>query len=134
MQPAGEFVSIATIAENLSISFHFLTKILQSLTQAQILRSFRGPKGGVTFAKPVEEISSYNVVVAIDGDSVFNACILALPGCSDQAPCPMHTSWKQIRSQLATMLQETTLADLSENVQKKNMRLTDLGNSILRKS
>jgi len=35
------YVSIQEISEKLNISFHFLTKVLQQLTQAGILNSYR---------------------------------------------------------------------------------------------
>ena len=44
------FVSIRRMADELDISFHFLTKILQSLTSEGLLISHRGPKGGVRLA------------------------------------------------------------------------------------
>ena len=39
------YVSIRAISDELDISFHFLTKIFQKLTQAGLLQSFRGPRG-----------------------------------------------------------------------------------------
>ncbi|MCB0549642.1 MAG: Rrf2 family transcriptional regulator, partial [Phaeodactylibacter sp.] len=47
-KPREEYVNIREISEELDISFHFLTKTFQSLTQKGILRSYRGPNGGVT--------------------------------------------------------------------------------------
>ncbi len=46
------YVSISEIAERLNISFHFLTKTFQTLTQHGILESYRGPNGGVALTKP----------------------------------------------------------------------------------
>ena len=131
MQPSDEYVSIAKIADDLRISFHFLTKVLQSLTQANMLKSFRGPKGGVTFARPSAEISVYDVVVAIDTDNMFRECILSLPGCNERTPCPLHAEWLQIRTRVRTLFQETSLADMAAQVKTKKLRLSDIGLSEL---
>ena len=39
------FVPIREISEKLGLSFHFLTKILQKLTEAGLMESYRGPSG-----------------------------------------------------------------------------------------
>src|SRR5690625_7578709 len=72
------YVSIRAISEELDISFHFLTKIFQKLTQAGILASFRGPNGGVALARPATRITLLDIVIAIDGPELFTECVLGL--------------------------------------------------------
>lgn len=121
-----EYVPISEVSEKLQISFHFLTKILQQLTQKGLLTSYRGPNGGVTLAKPAREMIIYDIVSAIDGDAVFTGCILSLPGCGNQTPCPMHDSWALIRNKIRTLFLTTSLADLAKGVRENNLRLVDL--------
>ena len=45
--PREGYVSIKSLSDKLDISFHFLTKILQELTAAELMESMKGPKGGV---------------------------------------------------------------------------------------
>ena len=52
----GEYIAISEIAKQLDISFHFLTKILQKLTQDKLMRSYRGPNGGVAFTRSLDKI------------------------------------------------------------------------------
>ena len=120
-----EYVPIRRIAEGLGISFHFLTKILQILTQKGIMNSYRGPKGGIILARPAAEISLAEIVVAIDGDDIFQECILGLPGCSDQNPCPLHDDWRMHRMNLKKMLQQTTVAKLAVKVASGGTRIGD---------
>ena len=120
------YVSIQEISEKLNISFHFLTKVLQQLTQAGILNSYRGPKGGVALAKQSEHISLYNVIAAIDGTDIFTECMLGLPGCGIATPCPAHDSWAEMRSKLFTICHRTTLRDLAEKANQYNVRLANL--------
>ena len=88
------YVPINTISEELGISFSFPTKIFQKLNDAGLLTSQRGPKGGVALNRPADEMTLYEIVVAIDGDDLFEVCVLGLPGCGDAEPCPLHDQWQ----------------------------------------
>ncbi len=81
-----EYVSISKISQELDISFHFLTKILQQLTQAGILTSYRGPGGGVAFAQDPAELTPYDIVVTLEGPGLFTSCVLGLSDCDDDNP------------------------------------------------
>jgi Rrf2 family iron-sulfur cluster assembly transcriptional regulator len=121
-----EFVSIREISEKLNISFHFLTKILQTLTQAGIVTSFRGPRGGVALAKSAREISLLDIVQTIDGKSLFTDCILGLNNCGEDKPCPLHNQWSTIRQNIHNILESTSLHQVSLGVNRNGFRLTDL--------
>ncbi len=108
------YTSIGTISEELDISFPFLTKIFQKLNDADLLTSQRGPKGGVALTKSPDEIALYDIVVAIDGDELFEECVLGLPECGDAEPCPLHNQWIDKRDQVETMFRSATLAELPE--------------------
>lgn len=120
------FVSIREISSKLDISFYFLTKILQILTQKNIMISFKGPKGGIKLARPAEQISLMEVVLALDGQKLFEQCILGLPGCGILNPCPLHEEWSQAVEILKTTFNNTTLAQLAQRIKDDNLRLTKL--------
>ncbi|MBN1560431.1 Rrf2 family transcriptional regulator [candidate division KSB1 bacterium] len=116
-------VPIREISDELEISFHFLTKILQQLTRHHILTSLKGPKGGVGLNKPAEEISLKSIVLAIDGQDFFEGCLLRLDKCSDAHPCPIHDEWKPVRRQLLNFLESTTLDQFQSKVKSKKFRM-----------
>ena len=120
------YVSIREISEELEISFHFLTKIFQKMTQAGLLESFRGPNGGIMLARPQSQITLLDIVLAIDGPDLFRECVLGLPGCGNQKPCPMHERWATERQRLEAMFGRTTLAEMSENIETYEFRLKSL--------
>lgn len=119
------YLPINEISRDLGISFHFLTKILQKLTQRHLLKSYRGPNGGVTFAKSPDQIRLYEIVEAIDGDDLFTECILGLPDCGSQQACPLHEQWGSLRDELKSVMEETSLAALSARINSMGLRLTD---------
>ena len=104
------FVSTRRIAEDLGVSFPFLTKVLLGLTQSGVLVSQRGAAGGVALARPAERISLLEIVASVGGDDVFRSCVLGLPTCSEEEPCALHHRWKEERSRLEALFYGTSLA------------------------
>ena len=96
-----------------------LGKVLQELVRKGLLESRRGPGGGFRLARKPELITLRDVVAAIDGLDQFAECAVGLEGCSDNSPCPLHDTWKGIRTQLMNYLEATTLADMAAAVARK---------------
>lgn len=90
----------------------FLSKILKILSSKGILHSVRGPGGGFRLARAAEQITLLDVVEAIDGTAQFEECALGWKTCQDDKPCPLHDSWKSMRTNLKEYLSQTTVADL----------------------
>ena len=108
-----DFITIRKLSDDLNISFHFLTKVLQQLTKAEILESYKGPNGGVKLAKPAHSVSFLDVVISIDGKYMLSECILGLPVCGELNPCPLHGEWSELKDNLRYMMANVTLEDLS---------------------
>ncbi|GAB5537264.1 MAG: Rrf2 family transcriptional regulator [Rubricoccaceae bacterium] len=123
---AEGYVPVRAISETLSIPHHFLAKIIQTLTQAEVLTSHRGPTGGVALSRPASEITLEEVVVAIDGDALFTECVLGLPGCGHEKPCPLHTQWATARDRVHRLFQNVTLAAMSDRMEDGDYRLRSL--------
>ena len=121
------YIPIRQMSEKLEISFHFLTKILQELTSHGILESYKGPNGGVKLTRSGSEITLLDIVVAIDGDTMFTECALGLPGCGVMKPCPMHDKWAETRDKIKHMLESTSLMELSKKGKDLDLRITAEG-------
>ena len=119
----NEYIAISEIAEKLNISFHFLTKILQKLTQDKLMRSYRGPNGGVAFTKPVNKIFLSDIVKSIETNPIFDECILGIPKCGEGKPCPLHDEWGAVRNRLKEKFENSNLADLAKGVSELSERL-----------
>jgi len=123
----GKYISIKKLSKKLDISFHFLTKILQQLTAVNLMESLKGPNGGVRLSKSGNEISLLDIVVVIDGDDLFQECIIGLPGCGMEKPCPFHKIWMSTRNDIRQMLEENSLAKMAQEGKKGNLRITAEG-------
>ena len=95
-----------------------LGKVLQELVRKGLLESRRGPGGGFRLARKPQLITLRDIVAAIDGLDHFAECAVGLKGCSDNSPCPLHDTWKGIRTQLMNYLETTTLTDMTAAVAK----------------
>ena len=124
-QTPERFVSIRDVADDLGISFHFLTKILQQLTESGLMTSSRGPHGGVTLARPANRVSVFDIIASIQGAEMFETCILGLEGCGEKTPCPLHNQWAKERVRLKSLFRETMLDDVARRVKARKFRLGD---------
>jgi Rrf2 family iron-sulfur cluster assembly transcriptional regulator len=119
-----DFVPIRELSDELHISFHFLTKILQQLTNQGILVSLKGPKGGIKLAKDPSSVTYYDVILAIDGEEVFTECVLGLPGCGHEVPCPIHEFWAPTRDLLKTTFVSQSLEESAASINALALRLS----------
>lgn len=122
----GTYTSIRTIAEQLGISFYFLTKILQQLTDAGLMQSYRGPGGGIRLARPACEVTLLEIIEVLEGEEFFSGCILKLEGCGDKTPCAIHKEWARIRKEMKAMFAEARLDQLAGQLRKGKIRLADV--------
>lgn len=108
-----KLVTSEEIAERQGIPHAFLTNILQSLRQAGLVTSKRGPVGGHKLASPAKDILIADVIRAIDGP---------LAGVSGQHPeeldfigsaKPLQDVWIAVRANLREILENVTLADVA---------------------
>lgn len=115
----GERVSLNAIAGAIDSPVAFTAKILQSLANDDIIISSKGPNGGYEIPeKKQKRITLLQIVTAIDGEKIFDGCGLGLKNCNDKTPCPLHSRFKEIRSNLKLMLKNTTIYELAIGLQK----------------
>jgi len=111
--------SLETICRDEKLPRAFINKIFKRLVDKKILKSLKGPGGGYQFLKPPEQLTLYEIKVALDGEEDFTACALGLDHCSDQTPCSVHEFWKEIRVGFINAMQGTNLKKASELVARK---------------
>ncbi len=72
--PKNKTVGIKKIAEINKLADAYLSKVFSKLSKAGIVRSIPGNKGGYELAKDPEDISFWDVIEAIEGNSNFFHC------------------------------------------------------------
>ena len=106
-QEEGIPVLSSTIAEEMVIPKNFLSKILNRLAQAGIIRSLRGRSGGFVLAVAPSEIRVRDVADLFMKLDDFKQCFLGLSRC--KGSCGLHIRWKIIVEQFEMLLDETTV-------------------------
>ncbi len=106
----GEKASTKDIAETQKIPPSFLAKIVSQLSIAGLIQTSRGARGGIMLARSPEEISILNVVEAIDGPVLLNACTVNSHVCPFGEDCPLHEIWCETRNQMIEKLASATFA------------------------
>jgi Rrf2 family protein len=102
-----------------SLPRDFVAKIFQKLVRAELLKSAKGRGGGFSLARPMHQITLIEIVEAIEGPQLLDACVVGLERCNDHMPCAQHDLYKPIRQRLKDYLRTTTLADLSASLKSK---------------
>jgi len=102
--------STKEIAEEQKIPPSFLAKIISQLSIAGLIQTSRGARGGVSLAKPPEEISILDVVEAIDGPLLLNECTSNPHVCPFGEDCPIHHVWCETKEELHDKLSSATFA------------------------
>ncbi|NOQ51578.1 MAG: Rrf2 family transcriptional regulator [Desulfuromonadaceae bacterium] len=82
-QPA----QIKDISRRQNISPRYLEQIFQDLKKAGLLKSRRGPQGGYTLAKPAEEITVKDIVLAAEGELQLVNCVKGRRKLGENVPC-----------------------------------------------
>ena len=100
------------IAEEMSMSRIFLSRINTQLVNARLITTWRGARGGVALTRPPSEISVYDVLTAVEGPIRLAGCIDDPDCCPFSGTCPLHSFWVQTEHVLIDQLKGTSLQDL----------------------
>ncbi|MGW3247485.1 RrF2 family transcriptional regulator [Streptomyces sp. NPDC001070] len=117
----GEPVATAQLAAGHDLSPSYLNKQLQQLVKAGLLESVPGARGGFRLARPLEEVSLLDVVLAVEGEeplfscSEIRRCGTIGERCPDGVfarPCMVNTAMRRAEAAWRKALAEQSLADV----------------------
>ncbi|RTY96880.1 Rrf2 family transcriptional regulator [Flavobacterium franklandianum] len=110
-------VTVKNISEKIDSPKSFTAKILQILAKNNLVHSVQGIGGGFEIPKEImNHIKLSQIVIAIDGDSIFTCCGLGLGKCAEIHHCSVHEKFKEIRSEIVDMLNYTNLEELAIDI------------------
>ncbi|WKV12960.1 Rrf2 family transcriptional regulator [Marivirga harenae] len=115
----GTNVGLKDISKNIDSPEAFTAKILQKLVKDDLVSSIKGPNGGFSLSqKQQKEVYLIDVVRCIDGSHTYDGCGLGLSQCSEEKPCPIHYQFKEVRTRLKRMLENTNMVALLEKLER----------------
>ena len=112
--------SARELAERYDIPAELLAKVLQTLVRARLLESQQGIRGGYELARPAEQISVAEVIVAVDGPLTVTACSEDDHSCEQYAKCNIRDPLWRIKDQIIGALAATSVADLAADVPRRD--------------
>ena len=90
------------------------SKLLKALTRKGLLVSHRGAKGGYTLARGPEEISTAQMITALEGPIGLTKCTVHPGECAQESNCHVREPWQRINDVVRTALSEVSPADLAQ--------------------
>lgn len=112
LKKSKETFTAAALCQQANVPESITRKALQALSQAGYLETVTGPTGGYKFKKSPKSISLLEIITVIEKKDSYDHCIMGLPQCDEQSPCPMHTMWMNMKACLFTTLKGMTVEDL----------------------
>ena len=102
-------VSSQALARRAAVPRAFLHKIVGDLVKAGLVRSTKGPHGGLSLARDPRQINMRQVIEAADGPVCLNNCLVRPHECPRDRVCPGHTFWGSVQASLLEQLEAGTL-------------------------
>jgi len=114
----GEKKSGAEICSTEILPVSYGYKILKKLENAGILLSTRGQYGGYQLAKSLENITLYDIILALNESFLVFQCLedrTMCPFLSENRPCGFHIEFQRIQDMLVEGMREKSMYDLVKN-------------------
>jgi Rrf2 family cysteine metabolism transcriptional repressor len=113
-------VSIGTIGVQQNIPKRFLEQILNDLKELGVVESKRGLAGGYRLRRPPEQITLAEVIRYLEGPLAPVSCVSQTSyercSCPDESKCGIRSIMKEVRDNIARILEKVTVAQLCERV------------------
>jgi len=114
-----EPVLLRDIAERQQLSLSYLEHLITPLIAGGIVRSTKGPRGGVSLAKPPEKIKLSEVIQLLEGSIAPVECVNNPEVCNRSELCVTRDIWSELKKAMNGVLESTTLQDLVERQRRK---------------
>jgi len=108
----GASFSIRAMAKRLGVSEAHLAKVVLRLAHSGLVKTTRGPKGGVALAKKAEDTTYLEIFEAIEGKLRPSGCVFGREECPLRG-CVFRGFLTKLASDTEAWLKSNTLADFS---------------------
>jgi Rrf2 family transcriptional regulator, cysteine metabolism repressor len=105
---SGALAQIEHLAQTEAVPANFLAQILGQLRTHGLITSRRGNQGGYTLARPPEEISLHDILIAVEG-----GCLHLSGNYQGRSGRRLKQVWDEISADLAERTKSYTLDRLS---------------------
>lgn len=114
-----ESVLVKDIAYRQEVSLGYLRQLIRPLIATGMVRSFRGPRGGICLAKEPKEVRLSEVIQILEGSMALVECVDNAEVCKRVDICVTRDIWCDLKQAIDQVLHATTLQDLVERHREK---------------
>ncbi len=107
------------------VPHEYLLKVLNLLDKAEIVESRRGPGGGYRLRMSADELTSLEVVLAVDSIPRITTCPLGIVG--HKKLCPLHQLLDEAAKRVEAAFAEVRISEL---LPRKHPKQCDFTNAI----
>jgi len=118
-------VLLKAIAKEEDISEKYLGQIILSLKSYDLVKSFRGARGGYSLSRQPSEISLKEIVEVLEGDLSLVECVKTADSCKRMPRCVTQEIWCKLSSTISSTLESFTLLDMVIMYQKKQQPVAE---------
>ena len=105
--------NVTTLAEKTNLGQATVSKVMKTLSKANIVTSCRGVNGGYALAEPPYAISVCDIVEAIDGPIALTNCLSENHHtCDASEQCHMHPQWHKLNIAVRRAFKDLALSDV----------------------
>lgn len=121
----------AQVAENEGLTSDYAGKLLNLLSQRDLVQSVRGRNGGFVLGRPACEITVADIVRALSND-IFDSEYCERHGgagsvCVHESSCALRPVWATVSEMITFTLESITLLDLLRSEDQLAQELQPLG-------
>jgi Rrf2 family transcriptional regulator, iron-sulfur cluster assembly transcription factor len=113
-------VTLAGVSQRQKISLSYLEQLFGKLRRHSLVESVRGPGGGYNLAKPQDQVSVADIILAVDEPIDATQCG-GKENCHDDRRCMTHDLWAALNDHIFTFLSGVTLAQLVKQQQPNDV-------------
>ncbi len=106
-------LKVKVMAKRLNASQTHLAKVIQTLAKSKIVKSVRGPAGGVKLNTSIDDLSFLDIYEAIEGDVVSSTCPFGKNKCVFQH-CIFGNKIQRISEEMYRTFKKIKLSDFKE--------------------
>lgn len=123
-QPAGATVKTEDVGRRTGVPQAYLSKIVQALAHAGLVRTRRGTLGGISLVAEPQAITLRAVIEAVEGPIYLNRCLIRAGLCPRDRFCPVHPVWGRIQALVLRELEAVHINDLAAQSRTRALAAT----------
>ncbi len=138
-QDGHKIVGAGDISESQNLALNYTQQILLKLKADGLVESIRGPKGGYTLGRKATQISIFDILVAMEGDTISIICEtnkIDHELCNKETNCGLKTVWYGLKGVIDSylsgisvqqLLDQEIVSPVFENLVKLPVTLSQVG-------